>query len=91
MKTEVYSWRVDAEVKSDLKREARLRKVSMSALLDTVVRDWLKRNNEASDAQQRRIRKAVEKYAGVLSDVNLPRSDRVREAVRERLRQRYGR
>ena len=35
MKTEVYSWRLSGELKSDLEREARLRRVPVSLVLET--------------------------------------------------------
>ena len=44
MKTEVYSWRLSAEAKADLEREARFRKVPVSTILDAAVRDWLKKS-----------------------------------------------
>jgi len=55
MKTEVYSWRLSEELKSDLEREAYLRKVSVSSLLEMAVREWLKRSNtDAPDDQVQR-------------------------------------
>ena len=42
MKSEVYSWRVSTELKSGLEREARRRKISVSAVLDLAAREWLK-------------------------------------------------
>jgi hypothetical protein len=41
MKTEVYSWRVSRELKSGLEREARRRKLSLSAVLDLAVLEGL--------------------------------------------------
>ena len=41
MKIEVYSWRLSAEAKADLEREARLRKVPVSTILDAAVRAFL--------------------------------------------------
>ena len=55
MKTEVYSWRLSEELKLDLEREAYLRKVSVSSILETAVRDWLKKSNtDAPDDQVQR-------------------------------------
>ena len=53
MRTEVYSWRLSGELKSDLEREARLRKVPVSSVLETAVRDWLKKG----DADVRKTRR----------------------------------
>jgi hypothetical protein len=41
MKTEVYNWRVSTDLKTSLKREARLRNTPVSALLDLAVRELL--------------------------------------------------
>jgi len=41
MKTEVYCWRVSTDLKNSLEREARRRKVSLSAVLDLAARTWL--------------------------------------------------
>jgi hypothetical protein len=41
MKTEVYSWRVSPDIKTGLEREARRRKMSVSAVLDLAAREWL--------------------------------------------------
>ncbi|HWD98530.1 MAG TPA: hypothetical protein VG345_05825 [Bryobacteraceae bacterium] len=38
MKTEVYSWRVSSDIKTALDREARRRKISVSAALDLAAR-----------------------------------------------------
>jgi hypothetical protein len=56
MRSEVYSWRFSGDLKSDLEREARLRKVPVLAVLETVVRDWLKKSDSdvtEADAQRR--------------------------------------
>ena len=93
MKTEVYSWRLSEELKSDLEREAHLRKVSVSSVLETAVRDWLKKSNtDAPDDQaQRKLRRASARCLGVLTGLNSRRAETAREVVRRRLRQRYAR
>ena len=57
MKTEVYSWRVSSDVKTSLDREARRRKISMSAALDLAAREWLQKSGLTSegDEEQRRL------------------------------------
>jgi hypothetical protein len=93
MKSEVYSWRVSTEIKTNLEHAARSRKISLSSLLDTAAREWLINNasREDDDEKQRRLHKAASKFLGVLASGNAGRSETVREAVRSRLRQRYGR
>lgn len=92
MKSEVYSWRVAQEVKADLEREARMRGVSVSAILDMAVRDWLSKTGVQDDEEeQRRIRAAAAPYIGAISGGDPGRSANVRKLVRERVRRRYGR
>jgi len=93
MKTEVYSWRVSSEVKTGLEREARRRKISMSAALDLAAREWLNKGGTATedDREQLRLRKAASKFLGALSGGDPNRSENASEAVRERLRRRYAR
>jgi hypothetical protein len=50
MKTVVYRWRLSAKLKAELKAEARRIGISMSALLNRIVDEWL--------AQRRRLRSA---------------------------------
>lgn len=93
MKTHVYSWRLSGELKSGLEREARLRKVPVSAVLDMAVREWLKKSalEVSGDEEQRRLHAEAEKYIGVLKGLDRDRSETVRETIRKKLRRRYGR
>jgi hypothetical protein len=93
MKTEVYSWRVSSDVKTSLEREARRRKISMSAALDAAAREWLQKSGMTNegDEEQRRLQKAASKWLGTLASGNAQRSETASQAVRERLRRRYGR
>ena len=93
MKSEVYSWRVSTEVKTSLERAARNRKVSLSSVLDTAAREWLaKAAAEGDDDElQRTLHTNAAESLGVLASGNARGSETVREAVRSRLRQRYGR
>jgi hypothetical protein len=76
MKTEVYSWRLSSEVKSDLEREARQRKLPVSSVLDLAVREWLKKNDvDAGDQEaQRRLPSAAsgrnQNFDDIRSDIN---------------------
>ena len=89
MKTEIYSWRVSTELKTDLEREARRRKVSLSAALDLAAQEWLKKSGVSADDEerQRQLHKAAAECFGVLTGGDPRLSERVGEAVRQRLRQ----
>jgi hypothetical protein len=93
MRTEVYSWRLSEELKSDLEREARLRKISLSSILDLAVRAWL---NEcgldvAGDEAQQELHAAADHCLGMLAGHNPHRAETAREIVRRRLQRRHGR
>ena len=93
MKTEVYSWRVSSEMKTNLEREARRRKISLSAVLDMAAQQWLMKSGSEDDEnkRQRRLQKAASECFGVFASGDSRRSETAREAVRQRLRRRYGR
>jgi hypothetical protein len=93
MKTEVYSWRVSADIKTSLEREARRRKISVSAALDLAARDWLQKSAtaEEDDEEHLRLHKAASRYLGALASGNAQRSETVSQSVRQRLRRQYGR
>jgi post-segregation antitoxin (ccd killing protein) len=92
MKSQVYSWRVAQEVKADLEREARMRGVSVSAILDMAVRDWLSKTGAQDDEEgQQKIRAAAAPYVGALTGIGPGNAANVRKVIRERVRRRYGR
>jgi hypothetical protein len=93
MKTEVYSWRLSSELKSELEREARLRKASVSSVLDIAIRNWLKKSavSDDEDEEQRRLHEAAAKSLGALAGQNPRRSETTRKLVRQRLGRRYAR
>lgn len=93
MKTEVYSWRLSADLKTDLEREARRRKISLSAVLDLAAQEWLMKStpNNDDDEEQLRLRQAASKCFGVFASGDARRSETVAQVVRQRLRRRYGR
>jgi hypothetical protein len=90
MKTEVYSWRVSTEIKSELEREARRREVSLSAVLDMAARDWLSKSGleHGGDEEQARLRKEAFNCFGAFEGSDPRRSENVRQEVRQRLRRR---
>lgn len=93
MKTKVYSWRLSPAMKSDLEREARLRRIHVSSLLEMVVREWLARSamSVANDEEQLKLHAKIKKCVGLFSSGNPRGSETVRQAVRKRLAKRYGR
>ena len=93
MKTDVYSWRLSRELKSELERAARSRKVPVSKLLDMAAREWLAKNaaDVSSDEEQKRLHAAVEPFMGAFASGNPRRSQMVGEIVRKRLARKYGR
>ena len=93
MKTEVYSWRVSPLLKSGLAREARRRKISLSAALDLAAQEWLKNQSPGEDDEerQRRLNETAAECFGVLAGGDDRASENVRQTVRERLRRKYGR
>jgi post-segregation antitoxin (ccd killing protein) len=93
MKTQVYSWRLSAEVKTDLEREARVRRMPVSAILEAAVRDWLKKagDNGTEEEAQRRLHAAAARCVGVFESGDPGRSERARQTLRERLRRRHAR
>jgi len=66
MGSEVFSWRVSTELKSDLEREARLRKTSVSVVLKLAVRERLRKSamTVEEDAQQQALHEAASKCLG---------------------------
>jgi hypothetical protein len=93
MKSEVYSWRVSTVLKTELEREARRRRISLSAVLDRAAQDWLSNAGVAgNDAEEQlRLLQSASECFGILSGSNSRRSETVRQTVRERLRRRHGR
>ena len=93
MKTSVYSWRLSDELKSNLEHHARLRRVPVSKVLETAVREWLakEQSETAQGEMQRQIRAAAAKSIGVLAGGDPHRAENARVLIRERLRSRRAR
>jgi len=92
MKTEVYSWRVSPDLKAGLEREARRRKLSVSAVLDLAAEEWLTKSSQSGDDEenQRQLQNAAAECFGIFKSES-SRSEKVRDSVRQRLRQRHAR
>jgi hypothetical protein len=93
MKTEVYSWRVSSDLKSDLERAARNRRVPLSSILEEAARKWLIESaaSVSDDENQRKLHADVEPFIGILSGLHPADANSVRKVVRRRLARRYGR
>lgn len=91
MKTEVYSWRVSASLKTGLDQEARRRKISVSALLDVAARECLSRGGPDLNAgeEQERLQRAALQCIGAFAGGKPNRSETVRRAMKQRLRKRH--
>lgn len=86
-KTEVYSWRVDSDLKQRLEVEAHAEKTSVGALLDRIVREWLGREplHEDDEALQRRLHEEAEKWIGSINSGDPYGSEQVKERVRAKI------
>ena len=90
-KTEVYSWRLDPDLKRRLEAAASEEKTSIGGLLDRIARDWLGRraSEEDEEALQRRLHAEAAKWIGSIRGDDPTRSERVKEIVRERVRKKH--
>jgi hypothetical protein len=90
MKTAVYSWRLSESLKEELEREARSRNLSISAVLDMAVREWLQGAGEpqGDTDEQRRLHQSAARFIGSIRGNDPNRSTNVRHLVRKRLTQR---
>jgi hypothetical protein len=90
-KTEVYSWRLDPDLKQRLEHAARAEKTSVGALLERIARAWLvaQRPEEDEEAMERRIRAEAAKWIGSIRGSDPTRSLRAKEIVRGRIRAKH--
>lgn len=89
-KSEVYSWRLSPDTKAALEEAARREHRTIGGVLHEVVDSWLRdqrRSRRGEDAEQARLHTAVAKTFGVIRGGDPRRAERVRELVRERLKQ----
>jgi hypothetical protein len=93
VKTDVYSWRLSRGLKSDIERAARLKKMRVSAVLDSAVRDWLAKNAKdiAGDEEQKRLHDAVAPLLGSIRGRNPRRAETASALLKKSLRSRYAR
>ena len=88
MRTEVYSWRLSVDLKSELEREARRRKVSVSRVVENAVREHLSKAGESDEEEQRRLSAAAEACIGIIDRASPHRSRDVRATVRAGVKRR---
>jgi hypothetical protein len=90
-KTEVYSWRLDPDLKQRLEHAARAEKTSIGGLLDRIARDWLgrQRSDEDDEAMQRRLRVEAARWIGSIQGNDPTRAERAKEIVRKRIRAKH--
>jgi hypothetical protein len=88
MKSEVYSWRLSPDLKSDLEEAARQERVSVAQLLERITRAWLKTHAAAAEddaAEQERLRAIAMQFVGTIRSGDPELSEKVSERMRERL------
>jgi len=86
MKTEVYSWRISAALKTELEEQARVEGRSLSSLLQEFATEGLRtrRNGQSDDeAAQAALRKRVMATVGTIHGKDPLRAERASELVRE--------
>lgn len=89
-KTDVYSWRLDPATKAALEDAARERKVSVAAVLDEIVAEWMAgRENGEGIEGQRRLHRAASRFVGSIAGGDPARAESSRDRLRERLKWRH--
>ena len=88
MKNQVYSWRLDAELKAELEEAARCNKTTISGLLEVIVNEWLQdqRTKESDSDLQERLHSSAAQCFGTFNGGVPGRSENVRDTVQDRLK-----
>ena len=92
MKTEVYSWRLDPDLKSDLEEQARTEGKTLSSLLEEFAWDGLRARHNGrpnDEAEQAAIRQRAASAIGAVRGTDPARSSRVSEVVREMIARKH--
>jgi predicted DNA-binding protein len=93
-KSEVYSWRLSPELKTDLEEAARAEQRSLAQLLEEIAEEWLTRfrdRGEDDRERQERIRQAAMKSVGAIHGDDPRRAENARSEIRARLARRHAR
>jgi predicted DNA-binding ribbon-helix-helix protein len=92
---EVYDRHAAVPFQKELEEAARSREMSVDALLEQIVREWLERaarhEAESEEDLQQRIRTAAAPFIGAIHGGGGARSENVGSEVRARLARKYGR
>lgn len=92
-KTEVYSWRLDPELKSALEDAARAEGTNLSRLLDRIAADWLRRELDPRDEDEAlsRARQRALSYVGSIHGKDRGRAGATSQRVKAILKQKHAR
>lgn len=92
-KTEVYSWRIDPELKSDLEDAARAEGTSLSRLLDRITANWLQREHDLREGDEdlRKTRQRALAYVGSIRGRDRERAGAASQRVQAILKQKHAR
>jgi predicted transcriptional regulator len=84
-KSEVYSWRLDSDLKRRLEEAARNENTSVGGLLDRIARDWLGRqaSEEDEEALQWRLHADAARVIGTIQGDDPGRSQRMKESFHQ--------
>lgn len=93
IKTEVYSWRLSHDLKTELEEAARVEEKSLAALLEEIAQGWLasSRRHGSSEAREERLRAAAASFVGAIEGKDPRRAETAGATVRFRLARRHGR
>jgi hypothetical protein len=92
-KTEVYSWRLDPELKRALESAARAEGTNLSRLLDRIAAQWLQRERDTRDEDETLIRARARalRYVGSIHGSDPGRAANTAPRVRAILEQKRAR
>lgn len=91
-RSEVYSWRLDPELKSELEHAARSQETSVSSLLTRIVRGWLENEyRTAGQDEQQLVREQAMKYVGSIRGGDPKRAEEAAKRVKDIIRKKHGR
>ena len=88
-KSEVYSWRLSPDLKAALEEAARSERTSLSRLLASISREWLRQRSGTSEEEQNRVRKAARKCLGTIRGGDPYLAEQAGERARQSIRKRY--
>jgi len=93
MKSEVYSWRISAHLKTELESEARREDTSLAVLLERIASNWLqvRRKRRPDEDEQAAIRRRAASAIGSLSVADPMLSSQVSQRMKESLKKRHDR